>query len=132
MSIFYGSDTTCLTDLPLIDTQIDDPVQLIGQRIARRLQVPRGALGLISDDPTFGYDVRQLVNARLAPGDIANAQQTIKDECLKDQQVEDCSVKITANTAGAVTIAVNLVASSGPFVLTLNVTALTVEAVFSF
>lgn len=131
MSIFLGSDTACTIDLPLVDVQITNPAQLIGQRIARLLQIPRGALGLINDDPDRGYDVRQLVNARLRPGDVSAAQSAIRSECLKDEEVLEATVSLT-QANGNVSIAIKLVSSSGPFSLTLNVQDLTVEAVFSF
>lgn len=131
MAIFYGSDTNCVTDLPLIDLQVTNPNLLVGQRIARLLQTPRGGLGVIGDDPNRGFDVRQLVNGKLTPADLARAQQQIVSECLKDEQVQSADCTITASN-GAVTVAVSLVGSSGPFTLTLNVDQLTTSAVFNF
>ncbi len=129
----YGQDTYCINDLPLVDTQVTDPAQLIGQRIVRRLTTPRGALALIGDDPNFGYDVRQWINNKAGPGDIALAQAAIEAECLKDEQVisVNASIAFSAQTS-AMAITLQLVTNAGPFTLTLNVGQLTVDMVFNF
>ena len=132
MTTFYGSDTSCVSDVGLVDVQVTNPNVLIGQRIARRLTTPRGALAAVGDDPNFGWDVRQLVNAQLGPSSIAQAQHQISAECTKDEQVQSASVTIAQGAGGAVTITVLLTAATGPFTLTLNVNALTTSAVFSF
>lgn len=131
MATFYGSDTTCVSDVPLIDLQITNPNILIGQRIARLLQTPRGGFAAIGGDPDRGLDVRQFLNAKISPTTLAQAQQQIVNECLKDEEVQ--SATCTATMAnGVLTIALNIVAASGPFLLTLNVSQLTVDAVFNF
>jgi hypothetical protein len=132
MSVFYGSDSNCVTDVGLFDLQITDPIILIGQRIARRLTTPRGALAAIGDDPEFGWDVRQYTLGRLAPTQIDQAQRQIAAECLKDEQVQSAIVSISFVSGGALTIKIDMVASVGPFQLTLNVNQLTVSAVFGF
>ena len=130
MATNFGSDTSCVTDLPRIDLQVTSPQKLIGQRIARRLQTPRGALAAIGDDANFGWDVRQYANGRLGPTTIATAESQIEAECTKDEQVQSASVKITPGTGGALTITVQLVSAAGPFTLTLSVDDLTVGAIF--
>lgn len=131
MATFYGSDTACLTDLQRIDLQVTDPRRLIGERIARRLQTPRGGLASIGDDPDAGFNVRQLVNAKVRPADMGNFEAQIKAECLKDEQVDAAAVNLQL-VGDALTIAIELATAEGPFTLTMNVTQLTVEAVFSF
>ena len=133
MAINYGSDTACLLDVGLVDIQITDPVQLIGQRIARRLQTPRGALAAINDDPNFGWDVRQYINGKISPTTIAAAQTQILAECLKDEQVSAATVTIGyVRSTGVMTINIVAQSASGPFTLTLTVDQLTVDAVFNF
>lgn len=131
MATNYGSDTYCLTDLQLIDTIITDPRQIIGQRIARRLQVQRGALALINDDPNGGFDIRQYLNAKMGPGEIASAQSAIEAECLKDEEVQSASVSMTLD-AGNLSISIRLAGASGPFQLVLNVSQITTDVIFSF
>lgn len=128
-AVFYGSDDYCISDLLLIDQLVLDPSQLVGQRIARRLTTPRGALALISDDPDFGLDVRQYVNAKLSNADISSAQSSIQSEILKDEQVQNVAVSMVVS-GGAVNISINGNTAIGPFTLTLNVNQLTASLVF--
>lgn len=131
MATFYGSDSYCISDVGLIDFQVTNPTQLIGQRIARRLQTPRGALAGIGDDPNFGWDVRQYINAALTPVSIAQAQAQIQAECTKDEEVQSAEVTLAQNAGGGLTITIVLTTATGPFTLTLAVTALTVDAIFN-
>ncbi len=131
MATFYGSDSYCIDDLLLIDLQVTDPKQLIAQRLIRRLTTPRGALKAINDDPEFGWDVRQYINAKLAPSTIVAAQVQIQVECLKDEQVASAAARVTIN-AGAIVITVDIRSAAGPFSMTMNVSSLSTEAVFSF
>lgn len=129
--IFYGSDTSCVDDIGLVDVQITNPRVLIGQRIARILQTPRGALGIIGDDPNVGFDSRKLIQGKLSPTTIAIAQQQIAAECLKDEQVQSANASLTLSN-DVLTIAIDLASSDGPFTLTLNVSDLTTALIFSF
>ncbi len=132
MATFYGSDTACIDDLPLIGTTITDPVQLIGQRTVRRLTTPRGALALINDDPNFGFDVRQYINAKLSPAQIATAEASITDEVTKDEEIQDAVVSFSLGAAGAISIDISMQTNAGPFSLTLNVNDLTTQLLFAF
>jgi hypothetical protein len=123
---FYGSDTGCLDDLPLISTEVTDPGVLIGQRLARRLQTANGALAFINDDPDGGLDIRQYVNARVTPNFRAQMEREIQAECLKDEEVQDCTV-VANFEQSALTVTVSFTAASGPFRLVLNVRDLTVD-----
>ena len=129
MATFYGSDTYCLTDLPLIDVQVVDPKQLIAQRLVRRLSTPYGALGIIGDDADAGLDVRQYLNAALSPRQVSAIAQAVESELLKDEQVANCTATLTF-AAGALVIGLSVVSAAGPFTLTLNVSALTTTLVF--
>ena len=132
MATFYGSDSYCLTDLQRISTQVTEPRIIIGQRLARRYQTPRGALALINGDPDFGYDVRQLVNAKLAPQALRLAENEMTSEGLKDEEVLACVVSIARTDNGAgIRATVRVVASDGPFTLVLNASDVTVDAIVS-
>jgi hypothetical protein len=126
---FFGSDTACLTDLSEIDVQIQDPVRLIGERIARRWQTQRGALASINGDPDFGLDVTQLVNAKMTPNDRQTAQAALAQEAEKDQQVDTCTVTISVGSGGAISVVGRFTTPAGPFSLTLDVRDLVVEDV---
>lgn len=118
-TINYGQDTYDLTDLPLIDTQIDG-ITNIALRIARRLTTPYGALGAINDDPDFGYDVFQLLNIASNQGLLIAARSDIETECLKDEEIQDATVDLESQGSG-ISITVDLTASTGPFQLVMNI-----------
>jgi hypothetical protein len=131
MATNYGYDTACVSDVGLVDVVITSPQRVIGERIARRLQIRRG--GLTAVDPEgadFGLDVRQFTLGRMDAARKVQAQQLVQAECIKDEEVSDADVTITVINGGAMTITIQLVSAAGPFPLTLNVTALTVEAIF--
>jgi hypothetical protein len=120
MATFYGSDSYCVTDVGLTDVQVTSPILLIGQRLARRLQTPRGGLAAFGGPSDFGWDVRQYLNAKMTVGTRTTAQQQIANECLKDEQVQsvDVDLKVSGET---VTLVINGISSAGPFQLTGNV-----------
>lgn len=131
MATDYGYDTACVSDVGLVDVVITSPQRVIGERVARRLLTPRG--GLAAVDPAaadFGIDVRQFLLGRLSPSSKSQLQQIISSECVKDEEVLNADVTVTFVNGGALTIAIRLTSAAGPFILTLNVTALTTELIF--
>lgn len=132
MSTQFGQDTACLTDVGPVDLQVTDPRVLVGQRIARILQTPLGALANVGDDPGLGFDVKQLINAKLSPSFRAQSESRISAQCSRDECVQSASVTITQNSSGAVGISIGLTTAAGPFTLVLNVDQLTVQALFDF
>src|SRR5882757_10300149 len=98
MATNFGSDTHCITDVERIDHIVTSPALVIGERIARRLQTPRGALGLIGDDPNGGLDLRQYMLAKMRPGDRQIAEAQVSSECLKDEEVG--AARVSTNASG--------------------------------
>lgn len=130
---FVGSDTFCLTDVELIDRQVTDPRVLIAQRVARRWQIPRGALAIINDDPNAGWDITQYVNAKLTPQVVSVAESQLLAEALKDEQVASGTVQMVPGVAqGNFVVTGRFQSAAGPFTLTMGVRDLTVSAVFAF
>lgn len=132
MTTDYGSDTFWLTDAPLVSVPVTDPFIVVGQRIARRLMTPRGGLAVIGGDPNFGWDVRRYVLGRVSPARLAQAQSQVQGEVLKDEAVQSAIVQFTYTNDGKLTIKVDCVLAIGPLQLVLNVSALSVSAVFNF
>ncbi len=133
MSTFYGSDTSCISDIGLTDVQVTDPSILIGQRIARNLQVLRGGYASVGDDPKFGWDSKQYTNMKLTPALIALGQQQVRAECERDEQVQAAFVVFVLNSQGMLqSISINLQSAAGPFTLTGNVNTITGGLIFSF
>lgn len=134
MATNYGYDTACVSDVGLVDVVVTSPQRVIGERVARILQTPRG--GLSSVDPSsaaanLGLDVRKFLLARMSASAIAQASGQISAECTKDEEVAAADVTLTFTASGAMTVTIQLTSAAGPFTLTLNVTALTVETVFA-
>jgi hypothetical protein len=75
--------------------------------------------------------VRQFVLAKFRTTDIPGIESQIRDEVLKDEQVEAATVAVSL-VGSDMTIAIAVRSGAGPFSLTLDVSAVTVEAVLNF
>lgn len=129
MATFYGSDSSCLTDVGLVDVQITNPITLIAQRLARRLQTPRGGLAAFGGPADFGWDLRQYINMKMTTGTRSTAQQQIANECVKDEQVQSADVDLQVS-GERVTVVINVISSAGPFQLTGDVSQFTAAEFF--
>lgn len=114
-----GLDLSCVTDLEEDMAEVSGRTCL-AQAIARRLTTPRG--GLI-DDPGYGYDLRDLLNADVGPRELAAAASAAENECLKDERVLSATVSIVYAQQ---TVDVALEDADGPFKLVLAVDTVTV------
>jgi hypothetical protein len=121
MATNYGSDSYCVTDVGLTDVQVKNPAILIGQRLARRFQTPRGGLAAFGGPADFGWDLRQYVMKKMDVAARSTAQQQVENECLKDEQVLTVSVDMSVDASGTVNIVIKGVTSAGLFTLTGNV-----------
>lgn len=93
-------------------------------RLAVRLQTPRGRFPWW---PNFGTDISQYLLSKATPQQIASAAQA---ECLKDEQVRQANVSATVSDAGRkITLAIRIVASDGPFALTLSITQASLDLI---
>lgn len=96
----------------------------LAQAILRRLTTTRGAL---PEDVTYGYDVTALIGST-APMSIV--EQRCREQALGEEEVHDASVAAALDPkTGTLQIALSVVASEGPFELTISVSEqLTIEA----
>jgi hypothetical protein len=124
MATFYGTDTDCTTDVPLISVTVQEPRRLIAQRLIRRLTTPRGGLAAVKGNPNGGWNVRQYVLKRVSPSTIGQAEQQVAAECLKDEEIQSAIVTFTY-AAKKLSIQVQAMSSAGPFDLTLVLIAST-------
>jgi phage baseplate assembly protein W len=99
-------------------------ITVVAEAILRRWQTDRG--GLI-DDPNYGYNVFDLVNADLSPTAIDYAQQQMAAEAEKDERVQNATVSITLTVAGLLTIVATILTALGPFKLVCAVSATSVS-----
>jgi hypothetical protein len=96
--------------------------QVVAEAVLRRWTTTQGQL---VDDPNYGRNVYDLINADLSPRDLAYEGQQFAAEAEKDERVLSCSVSLTLNAAGDLTMAATVVTAAGPFKLVLSVNAVT-------
>jgi hypothetical protein len=98
-----------------------DGFTALGQQILRRLTTPLGGL---ENDPTYGFDIRDLVGATLSASVI---EQRVLEQVQAEEEVQRCAVRVTQN-ADSIVIEIRVQAISGTGLLTLNQGALTMQA----
>lgn len=119
MATDYGTDVDCVQDLDPYFSLVSG-TEGVAQAIARRLQTPQG--GLITD-PSYGYDLRSLINVGLTAADVLAAQDAIEYQCLLDQRVDAVEVSIDVED-GVATVTVDPVLVEGEtFTLTFTLTS---------
>lgn len=96
----------------------------LAQALARRLVTARG--GLI-DDPNYGFDLTQFLNADMSPTDIAQAESGTEAECLKDERVLAADATVAVTPAQALIVTITITEADGPFSLVLAVSDVTVQ-----
>lgn len=60
------------------------------EALARRLVTPRGSL---LNYPSYGYDLRQWVNAELDTGDLREIERAAAEECRADERVDEVQLE---------------------------------------
>lgn len=114
MATDYGTDVYCVQDLDPYFSLVSG-AEGVAQALARRLQTPQG--GLLTD-PSYGYDLRALVNASLAAADLLAAQSAIEYQCLLDQRVDSVEVQITVVAEVAIVTVDPILVDGETFTLT--------------
>lgn len=132
LQAIYGVDTLWPGDVPLISVPVTDPFLVVGQRLRSRLSTERGGLAIIGGDPNGGFNVRRFVLTRVSSARMAQAELQVRDEALKDEAVQSATAKFNYQSSGNLTIGLDCILAIGPLLLTLNVTALTVTAVYTY
>jgi len=95
----------------------------LGRAYYRRLNTPAGGLFY---DATYGYDVKDLLNADLTTADISQAKAAIKAQLMLDERTQSVDVVLTFNkTLKTLTIAIKAETNDGPFSLILRATSVT-------
>jgi len=96
--------------------------QVVTEAILRRWTTTQGQL---VDDPNYGRNVYDIINADLSPRDLAYEAQQFAAEAEKDERVLSCSVTIMLDAAGNLTLAATVTTAAGPFKLVVSVNAVT-------
>lgn len=96
----------------------------VAEAVARRWITPRQGLVYA---PSYGEDVRQLLNAPLDGPTRAAIEASLQAQAEADERVESCKVVLTSSgppSSLTLKISGRLVTAAGPFALTLTVTQL--------
>lgn len=96
----------------------------LAQAILRRLTTPLGGL---EDDPLYGFDIRELVGSTLTASVI---EQLVREQVLAEEEVDRAAVRVT-QSADSILIEIRLRTITGTASLTLNASALTLDALFN-
>ena len=96
--------------------------QCVAEAVLRRWTTDSG--GLI-DDPNYGRNVTDNVNADLGPSEIDRWQQQLGAEAEKDERVRRCLVTVSLTTAGVLMVVAQVTTASGPFKMVVGVTSVT-------
>lgn len=110
MATDYGTDVSCSTSLDPYFSLVSGP-EGVAQAIARRLQTPLG--GLLTD-PTYGFDLRALLNSGLTQAAVLAIQTGVEAQCLYDERVDSASVSVeVVGSSGVCTVGVSPVLVDG-------------------
>ena len=99
-------------------------LQCVAEAVLRRWSTGAGEL---LDDPSYGYNLTDLVSDDLSPADIAYAQQQAAAEARKDERVLAMTVTLTLTATGLLTVVGQGTTAAGPFKLVLAVTSVSVQ-----
>ena len=117
-----GSDISGVTDVDATLSVVTGNPSL-AQAILRRLGTPRG--GLLGK-PTYGYDIAALIGSSVP---VSVIEQRILEQVQAEEEVESVRAQVLFDASrGVLTVQLDIIASDGPFELTITQTALTVEA----
>lgn len=119
----YGRDLSCVDDITETLEEVDPDSPLgVAQAIARRLTTTKGTL---PDEPDYGLNLRDFLNAGVPASDLAGLAGRIKLEVLKDDRVEDATVTVSIPDARSLSVSIQLTLydpALQPFSLTLALT----------
>ncbi len=125
----FGRDISCTTSLRT--GRYSTGMRLVAEACYRRLTTPRGMLRGGEEEANYGIDLQDLVGSSVEPAtDADRLAGQIKAEVQKDERVDDCTVTVTATSAGpsvSYEITIDAVTGEGPFTLVLAASAVTVE-----
>lgn len=120
MATDYGTDVAASSDGLGIDPffSLVTGAQGVAQALARRLITPQG--GLITD-PTYGFDLRALVNTSLSQADILAIQSGVRTQCLYDERVDSVDVQVELDSGVATVLVSPVLVEGETFTLTFQI-----------
>lgn len=124
MATDYGTCISVTSSTPRRWKLITGP-RVVAEAIYRRWSTERGTLPY---DLDYGTDAKEMIGETQSPAQIASWSTALAEEALKDERVEDCTVRMTYDEAAATAILTATVKLSGgpTFNLVVAVDSLTV------
>jgi hypothetical protein len=122
-----GTDIALLGDLNPVWGLVSSFTNL-GYAIARRLNA---VLGSLFYDLGYGFDLNDLVNQDLLPGDVGRIAQAIAGQCLLDERIQTCRAALSFDSpSSTLTIVVSgTIATGQAFQFILSPNGLTVALI---
>jgi hypothetical protein len=116
----YGRDLSCTTELDPALAEVDPfTTRAIAEALVRRLITPNGSL---IEDPDYGEDIRGMENRGVSQADLVSLASRVRNECAKDDRVDDVTVSVRAS-ASARTLELSIrVAPKDPILATFSMT----------
>lgn len=97
---------------------------VVAEAILRRWSTGRGEL---IDDPNYGYNLTDLVNADLSPSELSSAQQQAAAEAVKDERVRKGNVTMVLGVDGTLAVTGQITTAQGQFKMVVAVSAATTQ-----
>lgn len=119
----FGIDLKILPDLDPIP-KLQGGRRNLAEALAKRLTTPRGGLFY---DPSYGKDIRLLLNETLTEARLRQEEAEIEAEIEKDERIESASATLTVVNQERLKVKIECQTRAGPFALVLAVSAVTVE-----
>lgn len=91
MTIDYGFDTSCTTDLTPGHTVTD--ARLVAEAMFRRVTTRRGS---VIDAPNDGIDLRDFIQSEGTTAELAAVEGQVRAECYKDDRVLEGTLSVEA------------------------------------
>lgn len=122
-SVDFGTDLALQDDVSPEFPEVTG-LQVLIDACVRRLSTPQGDLWY---DPSYGYDLTELLSDALSPGDLANIEHEIIRQLELEDMVEAAECTISDVTDELMTVDILVQTAQGPFPLVLAVTDVTVQ-----
>lgn len=101
----------------------------LAHALMRRLLTRRGGLAAIGGDPTYGYDLSELIGS--SPN-LSDVEARVTEQMVADERVLDCIVTATYSAqTSTLSIVIIVTDDDGPFELVATVGAIDVDLYFS-
>ena len=98
--------------------------QCVAEAVLRRWTTSQGQL---IDDPTYGYNLTDLISDDLSDRDTAYAQQQAAAQAQLDQRVLSAQVTLSLSAQGVLNVNAIITTATGPFTLVASISNVTTQ-----